>query len=206
MLTAYHRGQWSATDADLDHLLHLSPLGVEGSLSLRDLFNCYGVHRFEYGDTPYTVIRQLVHHLNPDANTTVLDLGSGYGRIGLYGCLISSMCYTGVELVPARVEAARHATRRLGLCNVRFLHADALRIPWPTAMCVCLMNSFLPSQMSQVLPRLAKLRQTSQHTIIASASTAAARLSELPWLEKITEPQWREDYPSPLRIFRVNSR
>lgn len=201
VLTAYHHGLVPAQDADIDRLLRLSPLNVEGDLSLLSLVRSYGTHRFEFGDLPYSLIRELVHKINSGPGTSVLDLGSGYGRIGLYGGLVTRLRYTGIEIVAERVAAARRAARELELPGVEFVHADALHAAWPSATCVCLMNSFLPSLMHDAISRLRELCHATDEITLVAVSTAASKLSEVSWLEEDGDEAGRAD-PSRLRIFR----
>jgi SAM-dependent methyltransferase len=201
ILTAYHHGLIPADDADLDRLLCLSPHSVEGDMSLLGLVRSYGTHRFEFGDIPYSLIRELVQTINPGPGTSVLDLGSGYGRIGLYGALVSRLRYTGIEIVAERVAAARRAAHELDLPGVEFVHADALRAAWPSATWVCVMNSFLPSLMHDAISRLRDLCRATEEITLVAVSTAASKLSEVSWL---TEDGGRPDRADPfrLRIFR----
>lgn len=185
---------------DLDRLLHLSPRSVENGLSLLGLARSYGVHRFEFGDLPYSLIRELMRKVNPGPRTSILDLGSGYGRIGLYSALVFQARYTGIEIVAERVAAAQRAADELELPDVEFVHADALRAAWPSATCVCLMNSFLPSLMRDALPRLRELCHAAAGTTLAAVSTAASKLSEASWLAEDGGGQSSAD-PFRVRIF-----
>lgn len=201
VLAAYHGGLTPAEDADLDRLLHLTPRRVEAGLSLPGLIRSYGVHRFEFGDLPYSLIRELMRKVNPGPRTSMLDLGSGYGRIGLYGALMFQTRYTGIEIVAERVAAAQRAARELKLPDVEFVHADALRAAWPSATCVCLMNSFLPSLLNEALPRLRGLCHAAEGVTFVAVSTAASKLSEASWLDEDDDGQGGAD-PFRLRVFR----
>lgn len=201
LLTAYQHGLTPAEDADLDRLLHLAPRTVESGLSLLGLIRSYGTHRFDFGDLPYSLIRETMSRVKPGPDTSVLDLGSGYGRIGLYGGLVFQTRYTGIEIVAERVAAARHAARELELTGVEFVYADALCAAWPSATCVCLMNSFLPSLMPDALSRLQDLCRAAEEITIVAVSTAAAMLGEVSWLAEDGEVPGSAD-PFRVRIFR----
>lgn len=153
--------------------------------------------RLERGDIPYCAVRSLYRRLAPDDRAHVLDLGSGYGRLGLYGGALLGVRFTGIEIVPERARAARRAAAALGLGGVEFEVGDALAAPWPHATCICWMNSFLPRQTPDALARLRD--EARPGTVVAGISTVVKPLSREDWLEELP----RSDGPLPVRLLRL---
>jgi SAM-dependent methyltransferase len=198
-IAALHRSEEPIEDADLDTRIGLRVAGPEPSLG--DLLLRYGHHRVERGDMSYDTIRQLFHKLEAPLATPLIDLGSGYGRIGFYGALLAGIRYWGIELVRERVDEARRVQAALGLRGLEFEHGDATTSRWPESSHFCLMNSVLPSVRPAIIARLAECARR-RRILIASVSTANPALDRLPWLEEIREPGAERGSALELRVFR----
>lgn len=75
--------------------------------------------------TPYTEIRLLLERLRPATNSTVVDLGAGYGRMGfVIGALYPQLSFVGYELVSARVEEGNRVLRQFSYSNVVLTNQD----------------------------------------------------------------------------------
>jgi SAM-dependent methyltransferase len=200
-LRDYHRDGAVVDDLEVDARLGL-PAGAGAGFDWRAAVRRYGHHRLDKGDIPFALIRELYSRLSEDERSRVLDLGSGFGRIGRYGGVLFGVRYTGIEIVEERVREAARASAALGLDGVSFVAGDALELDWPPATCVCLMNSFLPSLTPRALERLEAFVEPGA-TVVASVGTAAAALAEADWVEEL-EPERRTGLPSrSLRLFRV---
>lgn len=198
LLRRYHNDEYPTTDEEIDRALGIA--AVE-RISLSDALRRHGHHRLFRQDIPYALVRDLYRRLSAAERSHILDLGSGYGRIGLYGALLFGNRYTGVEIVPERVEVAEAARLCLGGSGVTFWVGDALGMSWTQCSCVCLMNSFLPSLLPQALGRL-RSHVASTGSIVAAVSTTAAALSSQSWLSEQI-PQRCERAPSTsIRLFR----
>jgi SAM-dependent methyltransferase len=171
-------------ERDMDRWLGLDPDAAR-DFDHRTALRRYGHHRLQPGDLHYGLIRDLYERLSSEQRARLLDLGSGYGRIGLYGGKVFGIAYTGIELVEERVREAERARQAIGLdSRVFFQVGDALTADWPAATCVCLMNSFLPSQFPVALERLRA--ELEPGTAIAAVSTFAATLAREPWVEELS--------------------
>ena len=195
-LRRFHAFELDAGNDELDRLLGLDTHAGERSTA-RDEGRDQRHNRLYRGDMPYTVIRALYRRLAPAERAHILDLGSGYGRIALYGGALLGVRFTGIEIVPARVREADRASRALGLRRVVFRAGDALTAPWPRASCICLMNSFMPRQTPQALKRLRLEAETG--TVVAAVSTVATPLANQSWLEELLGA----DRGRLLRLFRT---
>lgn len=99
----------------------------------------------------YHVIRELYTRLEAFEKLSgfhishILDLGSGYGRLVIYGTLLwPNVHFYGIEMVLERVLEAQKASSILGLDSVEFFSGDAAQSTWPFTNCFIIMNSFFP--------------------------------------------------------------
>lgn len=76
--------------------------------------------------TPYAVCRGLFEALQLGADDVVLDLGSGTGRVVVYGALVSAARFVGVEIVEERSRDSARAVRHLGLDRATIITGDVL--------------------------------------------------------------------------------
>lgn len=183
-VASLHRSDDPIDDEALDARIGLSPSAAEPRETLGDLLVTYGQHRLYRADIPYSNLRDLFRLLDLPAGATLLDLGSGYGRVAFYGHLLLGARVCGIELVRERVAEARRAQQRLGLSELDFRCGDAATADWPETSHYCVLNAFIPS----VLPRVAeRLEEIARHRriVIASVATSNLTFDRLPWLEKI---------------------
>jgi SAM-dependent methyltransferase len=182
LLLEFHHGRIAASDRDIDGWLGLDGR-PELTLDLYTVVQRCGHHRLVRGDIPYAAVRALYRGLSAEQRQHVLDLGSGYGRIVLYGALVFDIHATGVEIVAERNAAAENSRMRLGLNRARFIAGDALDIAWPPASCVCIMNSFLPSLWPAVIARLDTYR-AELHSAVVAIGGIAQVLADAGWAER----------------------
>lgn len=172
-------------DAELDAVLGLRVAAVEARLDTLRLLDRHGVQRFDQGDLAYEVVRAFYRALEPEIRARpglrLLDLGSGYGRFGLYGGLRHGLVAHGLELVPERADEAARAARGLGLSHVTFAAGDLLTAPWPAADVYCMMNAVLPSLLPPVLARLEN-EARRRRIVVASVSTSNRAFAAASWL------------------------
>lgn len=175
-------------DAELDAALGLRITAVEARLDTLRLLDRHGVQRFDQGDLAYEVVRAFYRALEPEIRARpglrLLDLGSGYGRFGLYGGLRHDLVAHGLELVPERADEAARAARRLGLVHVTFAAGDLLTAPWPAADVYCMMNAVLPRLLPPVLARL-KGEARRRRIVVASVSTSNRAFAQAAWLRAL---------------------
>jgi len=102
-------------------------------------------HRFRSHNhwTPVEVARRACALLAPKPGESVLDVGSGVGKLCLVGGLMTAATWVGVESEPQMIRAAEAAVRRLELGErVRFVHADATEIDWAPYAAIYMFNPF----------------------------------------------------------------
>lgn len=173
-------------DAATDAALGLRVEAVEAGLDTLSLLRRYGVQRFDQGDLSYEAVRAFYRVLEPDLRSAprLLDLGSGYGRFGLYGALRHGVTLHGIELVAERAAEAARAAQALGLENLSFEAGDLLTTAWPDADVYLMMNAVLPNLLAGVLTRL-EAEAGRRRIIVASVSTSNQGFSQAPWLREL---------------------
>jgi len=176
----------SIDDAATDAALGLRVEAVEAGLNTLSLLDRYGVQRFDQGDLSYAAVRAFYRALAPELRSAprLLDLGSGYGRFGLYGALRHGVTLHGIELVAERAAEATRAARALGLDSLSFEAGDLLTTAWPAADVYLMMNAVLPDLLAGVLTRLEAEAQR-RRIVVASVSTSNKGFSQAPWLREL---------------------
>ena len=201
MFSAVHASNDATDDHLLDAALGLERERVESELSLGKLLVTHGNHRMEAGDVPYSLIRDVYRALDLPKRTPIVDLGSGYGRVGFYGAILWAQPVHGIEIVAERVQEAQRVQQNLGLSSLHFEVGNLLTCAWPEVSHYVLMNSILPSLMSGLVQRLAEIAQR-QKIVVASVSTANNALREQSWLREYTPALPSAEPPANLRIFK----
>jgi len=81
--------------------------------------------------TPIAVARHAARWLAPHPGTRVLDVGAGPGKFCVVAAReVPGSTFTGVELRPHLVRAARRLATQLAVPNVAFVDGDALDLDW----------------------------------------------------------------------------
>lgn len=191
-LQKIHRKKKLPSDEALDELLRIKIEKTEKKLELPDLITQYGAeHRIYQGDNPYYYIRRLFEKLAPYQPQSILDLGSGCGRVLLYGALLwEEVDFYGLEMVPGRVKATNKSKKKLGLNNVHAFQGDATKKQqWPAVDCICIMNTFFPYVLPDALRSLKKYARKNPF-LLATVSTGNLLIAKQKWLSEI-----RQDSP-----------
>ncbi len=75
--------------------------------------------------TPYSEIIEMIDYLKPTKDQSWLDLGAGYGRMGLtLGFLKPDVDFTGYEYVQARVDEGNRLFSQWNLARAKMKQAD----------------------------------------------------------------------------------
>ncbi len=128
----------------------------------------------------YATTLNTIRYLNPKSGTRFVDLGSGYGRVGLVlGLLRSDVQFTGYEFVEDRVQIANDSADRFGLDqHVHFYTQDlsASDFKIPEAEFYYIFDSFTDETYKYVLDQLVNIARNMKVKIITKGN---ARL----WLQ-----------------------
>lgn len=184
----------SRSDAIIDRSLGLRVDATENMLSFASLALEYPDERIGFGDFPYKTLWELVEQLQHFGATSLLDLGSGYGRLCLLASLAGIRKVWGIELIQTRCREARRAAKALGLHDCRFRCADVNQTQWPKVTAYALMNSLFEDPRRRLIKRLC--RRICQGDLVGSISLSNAQLDKAPWLELV----FRSDPDDPLSL------
>ncbi|MBX3042028.1 MAG: hypothetical protein KF789_15080 [Bdellovibrionaceae bacterium] len=151
-------------------------------------------------ETILTLLRQL--RLPPDAH--LMDLGSGFGRVGLIaGLLRPDLSFSGYEYVSHRVLISETASRNCGVADrVRFYQQDLSQEDFqiPPADAYYMYDPFCRETYVQVLGRLNELARHRPMIVITKADAAS-------WFaESLDQNRWLEPEPcdgGTIQIFRT---
>lgn len=80
--------------------------------------------------TPLAVVRRFVDWVGPASGERILDVGAGCGKFCVAASLMGPGEYTGVELRPALVSAARALCAGYDAARVRFIEGDMAGLDW----------------------------------------------------------------------------
>ncbi|HEY0106454.1 MAG TPA: methyltransferase domain-containing protein [Rhizomicrobium sp.] len=144
-----------------------------------------GVHKFEEDAGRYDVIRAALRLL-PRSGLTLLDIGSGSGRLMLYAACLGARRVHGIEILAPRAAFARAAAAAHGLSEVAVMRGDALRLAWPKTDALIAMNPFYPSAYPLLRERLIDHARAHDPAIVA-ASTLRDSLAADPAFNLVAE-------------------
>lgn len=146
----------------------------------------------ELSQTDYELLRKIFTAHPPQKKTIVYDLGSGYGRFGLYGgILFPDVQFYGIELVEERVRIANTLAKKLEQKNVHFYHGDVLKADFSDGTYFYIFNSF-PSIEAEVLRKISRIARKRKVTVVCLGNIYKTLL-QTPWLKqsKLLD-QWQQ--------------
>ena len=142
----------------------------------------------------YSTILLAIHNIELDQGSKIIDLGSGYGRVGLVCTLLRpDIIFIGYEFVPHRVKAANNACQAFGLQKslsfiVQDLSLETFKIP--DADVYYLYDPFTKETYAYVLQQIADL---SKRKAVTTVTKGNAR----DWLMDISK---ENSWPAPVCI------
>lgn len=182
----YHDYKIEKTDEEINTLLGLLEDEQETKVSRPTLDAQFGLEQFIYEGTPYEYARWFLHMLDPLDDDVVYDLGSGYGRVVLYGAIATSAQFKGIEIVPERVDLSREVKQRLAVPNATFVSAPVRECDFSDGTIFFLFNPFLEKTFRQTLDRLEKLAQTKRIRIVCWGGGRTELIGFQPWLHELS--------------------
>lgn len=173
-------------DSEIDCLLGIKIEEVEAPLFLPKLLVQYGSeHRIYQADNAYYYIRRLFQKLAPFRPRSILDLGSGNGRVLFYGAMLwPEIRFHGIEIIPERTLATQKLCDQLGLDTIECITGDATQAELPAVDCICLMNSFFPDVLERALPHL-KAHAQKHPFLLVTVSTGNLVIEKADWLKEV---------------------
>lgn len=145
--------------------------------------------------TPYTEIRRILEILKPRPATTIVDLGSGYGRVAwVIRRHMSDVRFIGFEIVSSRIQAGLDAFLRHGesLTTIEMHCADladpALIIP--SAEYYFIYDFGSRRSIEKVLNDLRLIASKKKLTVVARGRLSRDLIEkQTPWLSQVHSPR-----------------
>ena len=182
-IRALHISDEPISDEMLDQQLGLRFYETETSIPLTkyDRGKIWLQGPKQHTQTSYAKIRQIYRHLILRKRSYFYDLGSGYGRVLLYGAsLFPDVSFQGVEMVTERAQETMRIARDSGLYNVEVINDNVLDVDFSNGLTFYLFNPF-PSLMGQVLDRLQCVATSRKITVVTYGKTTG-EIMDIPWL------------------------
>lgn len=105
----------------MEEILKEKTLGETKSQRVRGSFE------YAHTQTHYSLLMDVFNYLLPKDGESIIDVGSGFGRVGLFiGLCFPKVQYLGLELVAERVECSNKAAVRNNFKNISFKEQDLL--------------------------------------------------------------------------------
>lgn len=146
--------------------------------------------------TPYTELRAMLARLAPLPGQTVVDLGAGYGRMGLVIARHHlGLAFVGYEYVSERVDEGRriiHAHSSRDESRIELLQADLAASDFtPTSADYYFIYDYgTRAAIEKTLQDLRTLAQTRPITVIGRGRASRDAIErEHPWLSQIHAPE-----------------
>jgi hypothetical protein len=120
-----------------------------------------------YEPTAPWVLKEIFTEISIRSGASFFDLGSGNGHVVLYGAIArSDVSFTGIELMPRRVERSQAAAKATGIKNANFVAGDVLQVDFSAADVVFLFDPFTEQVTGQVRERLEVLANSKPLVVI----------------------------------------
>lgn len=132
----------------------------------------------------YSTVLTALRYLKPEKNSRFIDLGSGYGRIGIViGLLRPDIDFIGYEYVPQRVDIANQSAVHFKIDqSVHFITQDlsSHQFQIPEAEIYYLYDPFSEATYKYVLDQLMKISQKKKIVIVTKGNARD-------WIMEITQ-------------------
>jgi hypothetical protein len=148
-------------------------------------------------NTPYEELLQICEVLRPEEGQHFVDLGAGYGRLGLVlNLLYPEVTFTGYELVPERVDEGNQVFLKEKCHKAKLITQDltASDFVLPKADFYFLYDYGKVHHIRQTLSDLEKLAMAGKFKVIARGQGSRSIIEhEHPWLSQIY-PVYRAEH------------
>ena len=140
-------------------------------------------------NTPYEELKKMCDHLDPKAGSHMVDLGAGYGRLGIVlSILHPDVRFTGYELVSERVEEGARVFQEIGyeLGELKTADLTSDEFKLPEAEYYFIYDFGKVSHIREILKLLEKLALKKNFKIIARGKGVRSIIDhEHPWLNDV---------------------
>jgi tRNA G46 methylase TrmB len=167
-------------------------------------------HQTGYGPSPLKILEKSLKRLPLSKGDTILDVGSGWGRILMSGAILHpELNFSGVEFVPERASFLTSAIERLKLPNAENMQMDAseaeIEPEIKKAKVIFLFNSFSPPALKLFIERtksVVKNTKQTKYLIAANEHVFPFYLNDL-GLEPIYKSEEKESVFNQFTIYKI---
>lgn len=148
--------------------------------------------------TPYLEIREMFDLLNPSAGEKVVDLGAGYGRLGLWlKVFYPEVDFVGYEYVKERVLAGSRILHEWGCSRALLLEQDLTHPEFilPEADYYFIYDYGKIDHIRHTLDQLDRMADRRMFKVIARGQGSRSLIEkEYPWLSQVHPPHHTEKF------------
>lgn len=160
---------------------------LESSIDQNKLSAEYGEEQFTYEATPYSYIQEFLTKFSPSHTDVVYDLGSGYGRLVIFGALNSDADFRGIEISEARNKKAAELAKRLGISNAAFYTGNVLDFDLSDGDIFFLFNPFNSRTLSAVGEKLHEISLRKTIKIATWGGASDEYFEKQTWIHRVTD-------------------
>ncbi len=148
--------------------------------------------------TPYGELREICELLNPKAGSTVVDLGAGYGRLGLIlGSFYPEVYFIGHEYVPERVKEGQRILELYSCQNAQLFEKNLTSPDYelPIAEYYFIYDYGTVPHLRRTIKQLEFIAEKKNFKVIARGKGVRSLIQyEFPWLSQVYDAVHREFY------------
>jgi hypothetical protein len=145
--------------------------------------------------TPYTEIRRMFELLQLESNSTVVDLGAAYGRMGfVLARHFPQAKFLGFELVKERVAEGNRALKCFGAKNCELFHADLTKMEPPVADIYFIYDYGTRIAIAKTVEDLKQIAKNRKITLVGRGRATRDEIERRqPWLT-VVQPEHHEKF------------
>lgn len=148
--------------------------------------------------TPYSELKQMCDLLNPTESEIVVDLGAGYGRLGIVlGQLYPEVKFYGYEYVKERVKEGERILDEFQFYNAKLIEQDLVdeNFKLPEADYYFVYDYGTLPHIRQTLKLLEEMGDKRNFKVIGRGQGTRSLIQyEHPWLSQVHDPHHEENF------------
>jgi hypothetical protein len=148
--------------------------------------------------TPYTELRWMLSVLNLKPGQTIVDLGAGYGRMGLVMHTHYPDCnFVGIEIAKTRVDEGNRVFKNHQAMHAILLHADVAseNFEIPDAEVYFIYDLSRLKTIKLVIDRLKERSRKKSICVIGRGRATRDQIERNePWLSQMVEPKYFSNF------------
>ncbi|MBL4605933.1 MAG: hypothetical protein JKY02_09820 [Flavobacteriaceae bacterium] len=153
---------------DISDYIEIQTSEIEESFDLGDLTVKYGLQSFRYGTSDY--LDDLFNVLQLNEKTVFYDLGSGYGKVILYGAYhYPKVQFKGIEIIEERNKICNTLIDKLQLKNIKTYCTDFFEVDFSDGDVFYIFNPLYEPMYEKLIQKLHSIALVKPITIVAES-------------------------------------